>query len=101
MYQVIAVHMLFHFLPEPLFLSLLLMIIFLDADRDFEPTCEEEDDEETIEVEEQQDGNDAETHRREIALLKEEGMLPLDELLSSLKLPPVLQQTSLVLRWLS
>uniref|UniRef100_I3KP76 Snf2 related CREBBP activator protein n=1 Tax=Oreochromis niloticus TaxID=8128 RepID=I3KP76_ORENI len=54
---------------------------------DFEPPCEEEDDEETIEVEEQQEGNDAESHRREIELLKEEGMLPLDQLLSSLNLP--------------
>lgn len=59
------------------------------ADRDFEPPCEEEDDEETIEVEEQQEGNDAESHRREIELLKEEGMLPLDQLLSSLNLPQV------------
>uniref|UniRef100_A0AAQ5XDA2 Snf2-related CREBBP activator protein n=1 Tax=Amphiprion ocellaris TaxID=80972 RepID=A0AAQ5XDA2_AMPOC len=56
---------------------------------DFEPPCEEEDDEETIEVEEQQEGNDAESHRREIELLKEEGMLPLDQLLSTLKLPQV------------
>lgn len=61
----------------------------LSADRDFEPPCEEEDDEETIEVEEQQEGNDAESHRREIELLKEEGMLPLDQLLSTLKLPQV------------
>ncbi|XP_028287461.1 helicase SRCAP isoform X2 [Parambassis ranga] len=58
-----------------------------EDDRDFEPPCEEEDDEETIEVEEQQDGNDAESHRREIELLKEEGMLPLDQLLGTLKLP--------------
>ena len=65
------------------------------ADRDFEPPCEEEDDEETIEVEEQQEGNDAESHRREIELLKEEGMLPLDQLLSTLKLPQVPPQT----RW--
>uniref|UniRef100_A0A665W0I4 Snf2-related CREBBP activator protein n=1 Tax=Echeneis naucrates TaxID=173247 RepID=A0A665W0I4_ECHNA len=57
--------------------------------KDFEPPCEEEDDEETIEVEEQQEGNDAESHRREIELLKEEGMLPLDQLLSTLKLPQV------------
>uniref|UniRef100_A0A3Q3JXX5 Snf2-related CREBBP activator protein n=1 Tax=Monopterus albus TaxID=43700 RepID=A0A3Q3JXX5_MONAL len=62
---------------------------FLYADRDFEPPCEEEDDEETIEVEEQQEGNDAESHRREIELLKEEGLLPLDKLLSTLKLPQV------------
>lgn len=68
---------------------------FLCADRDFEPPCEEEDDEETIEVEEQQEGNDAESHRREIELLKEEGMLPLDQLLSTLKLPQVPPQT----RW--
>lgn len=61
---------------------------YLHADRDFEPPCEEEDDEETIEVEEQQEGNDAESHQREIELLKEEGMLPLDQLLSTLKLPP-------------
>ncbi|XP_078019315.1 uncharacterized protein srcap isoform X2 [Epinephelus lanceolatus] len=58
-----------------------------EDDRDFEPPCEEEDDEETIEVEEQQEGNDAESHRREIELLKEEGLLPLDQLLSTLKLP--------------
>ncbi|XP_037611435.1 helicase SRCAP isoform X3 [Sebastes umbrosus] len=58
-----------------------------EDDRDFEPPCEEEDDEATIEVEEQQEGNDAESHRREIELLKEEGMLPLDQLLSTLKLP--------------
>ncbi|XP_069373356.1 helicase SRCAP isoform X1 [Paralichthys olivaceus] len=58
-----------------------------EDDRDFEPPCEEEDDEETIDVEEQQEGNDAESHRREIELLKEEGMLPLDQLLSTLKLP--------------
>uniref|UniRef100_A0A7N6BQG0 Snf2-related CREBBP activator protein n=1 Tax=Anabas testudineus TaxID=64144 RepID=A0A7N6BQG0_ANATE len=57
--------------------------------RDFEPPCEEEDDEETIEVEEQQEGNDAESHRKEIELLKEEGMLPLDQLLSTLNLPQV------------
>ncbi|XP_041830226.1 helicase SRCAP isoform X2 [Melanotaenia boesemani] len=60
-----------------------------EDDRDFEPPCEEDDDdEETIEVEEQQEGNDAESHQREIELLKEEGMLPLDQLLSTLKLPP-------------
>ncbi|XP_037546884.1 helicase SRCAP [Nematolebias whitei] len=59
-----------------------------EDDGDFEPPCEEEDDEETIEVEEQQEGNDAESHQREIELLKEEGMLPLDQLLSTLKLPP-------------
>lgn len=50
---------------------------------------EEEDDEETIEVEEQQEGNDAESHQREIELLKEEGLLPLDQLLSTLNLPQV------------
>ncbi|XP_056890866.1 helicase SRCAP isoform X2 [Takifugu flavidus] len=58
-----------------------------EDDRDFEPPCEEEDDEETIEVEEQQDGNDAESHQREIELLKEESLLPLDQLLSTLNLP--------------
>ncbi|XP_059388336.1 helicase SRCAP-like isoform X1 [Carassius carassius] len=58
-----------------------------EDDRDFEPPCEEEDDEETIEVEEQQEGNDAETQRREIELLREEGSLPLDQLLSTLTLP--------------
>ncbi|XP_057215055.1 helicase SRCAP isoform X2 [Triplophysa rosa] len=58
-----------------------------EDDRDFEPPCEEEDDEETIEVEEQQDGNDAETQRREIELLRQEGTLPLDQLLSTLTLP--------------
>lgn len=50
---------------------------------------EEEDDEETIEVEEQQEGNDAESRQREIELLKEEGLLPLDQLLSTLHLPQV------------
>ncbi|XP_060884903.1 helicase SRCAP isoform X2 [Labrus mixtus] len=58
-----------------------------EDDRDFEPPCEEEDDEETIEVEEQQEGNDAESQRREIELLKEEGLLPLDQLLNTLKMP--------------
>uniref|UniRef100_A0A673I3Z1 Snf2-related CREBBP activator protein n=1 Tax=Sinocyclocheilus rhinocerous TaxID=307959 RepID=A0A673I3Z1_9TELE len=58
---------------------------------DFEPPCEEEDDEETIEVEEQQEGNDAETQRREIELLREEGTLPLDQLLSTLTFPQVQQ----------
>lgn len=67
--------------------------VFL-TDRDFEPPCEEEDDEETIEVEEQQDGNDAESHQREIELLKEESLVPLDQLLSTLNLPQVLAQTS-------
>ncbi|TNN51601.1 Helicase SRCAP [Liparis tanakae] len=62
-----------------------------EDDRDFEPPCEEEDDEQTLEVEEQQEGNDAESHRREIELLKEEGLLPLDQLLSTLKL---LQETA-------
>ncbi|KAI1896583.1 hypothetical protein AGOR_G00096260 [Albula goreensis] len=55
-----------------------------EDDGDFEPLCEEEDDEETIEVEEQQEGNDAETHRREIELLQHEGTLPLDQLLHTL-----------------
>uniref|UniRef100_A0A8C3AZY2 Snf2-related CREBBP activator protein n=1 Tax=Cyclopterus lumpus TaxID=8103 RepID=A0A8C3AZY2_CYCLU len=67
--------------------------LFLRADRDFEPPCEEEDDEETLEVEEQQEGNDAESHRREIELLKEEGMLPLDQLLSTLKLSQLFQRS--------
>ncbi|XP_053368050.1 helicase SRCAP [Clarias gariepinus] len=58
-----------------------------EDDIDFEPPCEEEDDEETIEVEEQQDGNDAETQRKEIELLKQESTLPLDQLLSTLALP--------------
>uniref|UniRef100_A0A8C5NE30 Snf2-related CREBBP activator protein n=1 Tax=Gouania willdenowi TaxID=441366 RepID=A0A8C5NE30_GOUWI len=62
---------------------------------DFEPPCEEDDDEETIEVEEQQDGNDAESHRREIELLKEEGLLPLDQLLSTLKRPQVMLSVTL------
>lgn len=54
------------------------------ADGDFEPPFEEDDDEETIEVEEQQEGNDAETHKREIELLRQEGALPLDQLLHTL-----------------
>lgn len=74
--------------------------ILYSADRDFEPPCEEEDDEETIEVEEQQEGNDAESHRREIELLKEEGTLPLDQLLSTLKLPQVpAQRKHTCLHW--
>lgn len=67
---------------------------YLPTDRDFEPPCEEDDDEETIEVEEQQDGNDAESHQREIELLKEESLLPLDQLLSTLNLPQVWPQSS-------
>uniref|UniRef100_A0AAY5L1I2 Snf2-related CREBBP activator protein n=1 Tax=Esox lucius TaxID=8010 RepID=A0AAY5L1I2_ESOLU len=47
----------------------------------------EEDDEETIDVEEAQDGNDAETQRREIELLRQEGTMSLAELLSTLKRP--------------
>ncbi|CAL8301141.1 unnamed protein product [Lota lota] len=58
-----------------------------DDDRDFEPPCEEEDDEETIDVEEQQEGNDAESQQREIELLKQEGELPLEDLLRTLKGP--------------
>ncbi|TSK14700.1 Helicase domino [Bagarius yarrelli] len=58
-----------------------------DEDIDFEPPCEEDDDEETIEVEEQQEGNDAESHRKEIELLKQESTLPLDQLLGTLTLP--------------
>uniref|UniRef100_W5M6I9 Snf2 related CREBBP activator protein n=1 Tax=Lepisosteus oculatus TaxID=7918 RepID=W5M6I9_LEPOC len=57
----------------------------LSPDGDFEPQCEEEDDEETIEVEEQQEGNDAEAQRREIELLRQEGELPLDQLLQTLR----------------
>ncbi|XP_041938054.1 helicase SRCAP isoform X2 [Alosa sapidissima] len=59
-----------------------------EDDHDFEPPCEEEDDEETIEVEEQQEGNDAEAQRREIELLREEGELPLDQLLNTISYPP-------------
>ncbi|XP_072559936.1 uncharacterized protein srcap [Paramormyrops kingsleyae] len=55
-----------------------------EDDGDFEPPFEEDDDEETIEVEEQQEGNDAETHKREIELLRQEGTLPLDQLLHTL-----------------
>nr|XP_046224857.1 helicase SRCAP-like isoform X3 [Oncorhynchus gorbuscha] len=59
-----------------------------EDDRDFEPPCgEEEDDEETIDVEEAQDGNDAETQRREMELLRQEGTMSLAELLSTLKRP--------------
>ncbi|KAI5623239.1 helicase SRCAP isoform X2 [Silurus asotus] len=58
-----------------------------EDDIDFEPPCEEEDDEETIEVEEQQEGNDAESQRKEIELLKQESTLPLDQLLSTLAVP--------------
>lgn len=52
-------------------------------------------------MEEQQEGNDAESHRREIELLKEEGMLPLDQLLSTLKLPQVASANATGPRWLS
>lgn len=61
-------------------------------DGDFQPH-EESDDEETIEVEEQQEGNDSETRQREIELLKHEGELPLEELLQSL--PPQILENSL------
>ena len=62
----------------------------VSADRDFEPPCEEDDDEETIDVEEQQEGNDAESQQREIELLKREGELPLEDLLRMLKGPAVI-----------
>lgn len=68
------------------------LLSFLDID--FEPPCEEEDDEETIEVEEQQEGNDAESQRKEIELLKQESILPLDQLLGTLSLPQVMQEPS-------
>lgn len=61
------------------------------ADGDFQPH-EESDDEETIEVEEQQEGNDSETQQREIELLKQEGELTLEELLQSL--PPQILENS-------
>lgn len=64
---------------------------WLPLDGDFQPH-EESDDEETIEVEEQQEGNDSETRRREIELLKQEGELPLEELLQSL--PPQILENS-------
>ncbi|XP_068100227.1 helicase SRCAP isoform X2 [Hyperolius riggenbachi] len=51
-----------------------------------EDEAEEEDDEETIEIEERQDGNDAESHRLELELLRRESEVPLDELIQSL--PP-------------
>nr|XP_034991115.1 helicase SRCAP isoform X3 [Zootoca vivipara] len=60
-------------------------------DGDFQPH-EESDDEETIEVEEQQEGNDSETQQREIELLKQESELPLEELLQSL--PPQILENS-------
>lgn len=66
------------------------LLFFIDID--FEPPCEEEDDEETIEVEEQQEGNDEESQRKEIELLKQESTLPLDQLLSTLTLPQVIQE---------
>ncbi|KAM8962416.1 helicase SRCAP [Pelodytes ibericus] len=58
-------------------------------DEDFLPH-DEEDDEETIEMEERQDGHDAESHRLEIELLKRESEVPLEELLQSLP-PQILQ----------
>ncbi|KAM3916705.1 helicase SRCAP isoform 2-T2 [Leptodactylus fuscus] len=63
-----------------------------EGDGDFLPH-ESEDDEETIEIEEQQEGNDAEAHRLELELLKQESELPLDELLQSLPLE-ILQDDS-------
>ncbi|XP_053551077.1 helicase SRCAP [Bombina bombina] len=57
--------------------------VYQRDDRDFLPH-EEEDDEETIEIEEQQDGNDEESQRLEIELLKHESELPLEELLQSM-----------------
>ncbi|XP_053328053.1 helicase SRCAP [Spea bombifrons] len=62
-------------------------------DDDFLPH-EEEDDEETIEMEEQQDGHDAESHRLEIELLKRESEVPLEELLQSLP-PEILEEEDL------
>lgn len=43
-------------------------------------------------MEEQQEGNDAESQRKEIELLKQESTLPLDQLLSTLTLPQVIQE---------
>lgn len=43
-------------------------------------------------MEEQQEGNDSETQQREIELLKQEGELPLEELLQSL--PPQILENS-------
>lgn len=40
-------------------------------------------------MEEQQEGNDAESQRREIELLREEGLLPLEQLLNTISYPPV------------
>ncbi|XP_070583937.1 helicase SRCAP isoform X1 [Erythrolamprus reginae] len=62
-----------------------------DEDGDFQPH-EESDDEETIEVEEKQEGNDSETQMREIELLKQESELPLEELLQTL--PPQFLENS-------
>lgn len=59
------------------------LILFSPTDGDFQPH-EESDDEETIEAEEQQEGNDSETQLREIELLKQESELPLEELLQTL-----------------
>ncbi|KAM4606834.1 helicase SRCAP isoform 2-T3 [Discoglossus pictus] len=52
-------------------------------DGDFLPH-DEEDDEETIEIEEQQYGEDAESQRLEIEMLKRESELPLEELLQNI-----------------
>lgn len=43
-------------------------------------------------MEEQQEGNDAESQRKEIELLKQESTLPLDQLLSTLTFPQVMRQ---------
>uniref|UniRef100_A0A8C6Y1N0 Snf2-related CREBBP activator protein n=1 Tax=Naja naja TaxID=35670 RepID=A0A8C6Y1N0_NAJNA len=66
------------------------------VDGDFQPH-EESDDEETIEVEEQQEGNDSETQLREIELLKQESELPLEELLQTL--PPQILENSFSKPW--
>ena len=47
-------------------------------------------------MEEQQEGNDAESQQREIELLKQEGELPLEDLLRMLKGPAVI---TLAPRW--
>lgn len=86
-----------HLIVFCLFILLRKTLDLFLADGDFEPTMEEEDDEETIEVEEQQEGNDAESHQREIELLKEESLLPLDQLLSTLNLPQVQTWTDIFL----
>ena len=63
---------------------IILLIFFTDVD--FQPVGDDSDDEETIDVEEKADEDDADARAKEIELLQKESELPLEDLLSSL--PP-------------